>query len=136
MASEFVRGGSTSDQRTGIAELCRRYHVRRRGGSSSAPLPAPIGFPAMPVPVVWHRAYEVDIGPHVFPTRKYRLVRDPLLAEGTITDAREGAPAPAAGANRALVPHAGYLRSEKDPAELPLRSDIVCRALAYKKKKD
>ena len=39
----------------------------------------------MPLPVVWHRAYEVDIGPHVFPTRKYRLVRDRLLAEGTVS---------------------------------------------------
>jgi len=31
-----------------------------------------------------HPAYEVDIGPHVFPTRKYRLVRDRLLADGTV----------------------------------------------------
>jgi acetoin utilization deacetylase AcuC-like enzyme len=31
--------------------------------------------------IVHHPAYEVDIGPHVFPTRKYRLVRDRLLAE-------------------------------------------------------
>ena len=38
----------------------------------------------MSIPVVWHEAYEVDIGPHVFPTAKYRLVRDRLLAEGTI----------------------------------------------------
>jgi len=38
----------------------------------------------MPIPVVSHRAYEVDIGPHVFPTAKYRLVRERLLAEGTL----------------------------------------------------
>jgi acetoin utilization deacetylase AcuC-like enzyme len=34
--------------------------------------------------VVWHESYEVDIGPHVFPTAKYRLVRDRLIEEGTI----------------------------------------------------
>ncbi len=34
--------------------------------------------------VVWSPAYEVDIGPHVFPTAKYRLVRDRLLAEGIV----------------------------------------------------
>lgn len=39
------------------------------------------------LPIVHHPAYEVDIGAHVFPTRKYRLVRERLLAEGTIADA-------------------------------------------------
>ncbi len=34
------------------------------------------------LPVVFHEAYEVDIGPHVFPTTKYRLVRERLAAEG------------------------------------------------------
>jgi acetoin utilization deacetylase AcuC-like enzyme len=32
--------------------------------------------------ILHHPAYEVDIGPHVFPTRKYRLVREQLLADG------------------------------------------------------
>ena len=36
------------------------------------------------IPIVHHPAYEVDIGPHVFPTRKYELVRQRLLTEGTI----------------------------------------------------
>jgi len=34
--------------------------------------------------VVWSPTYEVDIGPHVFPTVKYRMVRERLLADGTI----------------------------------------------------
>lgn len=37
--------------------------------------------------VVWSPAYEVDIGDHVYPTHKYRLVRERLLGEGVI---REG----------------------------------------------
>jgi acetoin utilization deacetylase AcuC-like enzyme len=41
----------------------------------------------MPLPVVSHRGYEFDIGAHVFPTAKYRLVRERLLAEGTIVPA-------------------------------------------------
>jgi len=36
------------------------------------------------LPVVWSPAYEVDIGPHVFPTRKYRLVRARLLDEAAV----------------------------------------------------
>ena len=64
----------------------------------------------MPLPVVWHRAYEVDIGPHVFPTRKYRLVRDRLLAEGTVSDADLVEPAPASSEQVGLVHTADYLR--------------------------
>ncbi len=37
------------------------------------------------VPVVHHEGYEVDIGPHVFPTAKYRLVRERLLEEGLVS---------------------------------------------------
>jgi acetoin utilization deacetylase AcuC-like enzyme len=37
--------------------------------------------------VVWSPAYEVDIGPHVFPTAKYRLVRERLLSTGVVTEA-------------------------------------------------
>jgi len=39
-----------------------------------------------PLPVVWHPSYEVDIGAHVFPTRKYRLVRNRLIGEGTLKE--------------------------------------------------
>ena len=63
----------------------------------------------MPLPVVWHRAYEVDIGPHVFPTQKYRLVRDRLLAEGTISDLDLVEPASASDEDVALVHTADYL---------------------------
>ncbi|MSR06114.1 MAG: histone deacetylase [Gemmatimonadetes bacterium] len=55
------------------------------------------------LPVVWHEAYEVDIGAHVFPTRKYRLVRNRLIGEGTITEADIGRPEPATWDAVALV---------------------------------
>jgi acetoin utilization deacetylase AcuC-like enzyme len=36
------------------------------------------------LPIIHHPSYEVDIGPHVFPTAKYRLIRAQLLENGTI----------------------------------------------------
>lgn len=38
------------------------------------------------LPLVWSPAYEVDIGLHVFPTMKYRLVRDALMEAGAATE--------------------------------------------------
>ena len=62
------------------------------------------------LPVVWHEAYEMDIGPHVFPTQKYRLVRDRLLHEGTIGHENIRRPDPATEHEIGLVHSAGYLR--------------------------
>jgi len=47
------------------------------------------------LPIIYSSRYEVDIGPHVFPTRKYRLVREQLLARGDAleTDFLEPLPA-------------------------------------------
>ncbi len=68
----------------------------------------------MALPVIWHPAYEVDIGPHVFPTRKYRLVRDRLLEEGTISEDDIVTPEAATDEDIGLVHDAGYLRKMKD----------------------
>ena len=60
--------------------------------------------------VVFDPSYEVDIGPHVFPTRKYRLARDRLLAEGVITESDLVSPQPASDEELALVHTADYLQ--------------------------
>jgi len=78
----------------------------------------------MAVPVVWHPAYEVDIGPHVFPTRKYRLVRDRLLAEGTISRVDLIEPAPASDDQVALVHTSDYLLKIKT-GTLSLEEQLV-----------
>ncbi len=65
--------------------------------------------PMAELPIIYHEAYEVDIGPHVFPTLKYRLVRDRLLAEGTITEASFIRPEPASDDVVALVHTPEYL---------------------------
>jgi len=37
------------------------------------------------VPLVFHDRYDLHLGRHVFPSRKYRLIREALLAEGSAT---------------------------------------------------
>ena len=61
------------------------------------------------LPVVWSPRYEVDIGAHVFPTVKYRLVRDRLLEEGTIPPDDVVEPVPASLAEVALTHTDEYL---------------------------
>ena len=47
------------------------------------------------VPLIWSPRYEVDIGKHVFPVEKYRLVKDRLEDEGWLERARLESPEPA-----------------------------------------
>ncbi|HSG81370.1 MAG TPA: histone deacetylase [Gemmatimonadota bacterium] len=70
--------------------------------------------PAVSLAVVWHEAYEADIGVHVFPTRKYRAVRDRLVAEGTIADADILRPRPAADEDVARVHTPMYMAKMKN----------------------
>jgi acetoin utilization deacetylase AcuC-like enzyme len=62
------------------------------------------------VTVVWSPLYEVDIGPHVFPTAKYRLVRQRLLERGTVPASDFVQPAAASEEALARVHTAEYLR--------------------------
>ena len=38
------------------------------------------------VPIIWCPLYEVDIGKHVFPVEKYRLIKERLDAAGVLAD--------------------------------------------------
>jgi len=68
------------------------------------------GFdPAPSLPVVWSPHYEVDIGAHVFPTVKYRLVRDRLVEEGVLNAEGVLEPSPASREEVALVHTEAYL---------------------------
>lgn len=60
-------------------------------------------------PVVWDPSYEIDIGAHVFVTAKYRLTRERLLAQGTVTEQHFVAPVPATREQLALVHTTEYL---------------------------
>ncbi|MGE5244422.1 MAG: histone deacetylase [Betaproteobacteria bacterium] len=84
--------------------------------------------------IVYSPRYEVDIGLHVFPTRKYRLVRDRLVAEGRIQPSDIVDPPPATWDELALVHTAEYLdrirtgalsREEVAQLELPWSAEMV-----------
>ena len=88
--------------------------------------------------VVWAPDYEVDIGTHVFPTRKYRLVRDRLVDEGTVGAEQIVRPEPASPLDLARVHDADYLRKIREsdftiaeelrlevPFSAPLRDAMV-----------
>ena len=59
--------------------------------------------------VVWSARYECDIGPHIFPTQKFRLTLHRLLAAGDITRAQLLEPEPIEPAQLALVHTPAYL---------------------------
>jgi acetoin utilization deacetylase AcuC-like enzyme len=46
-------------------------------------------------PLIYHERYDLHLGPHVFPSQKYRLVRDALIAEKFAVPSDFIAPAPA-----------------------------------------
>ena len=49
----------------------------------------------LPFKLVYHDRYDLHLGAHVFPSQKYRLVRDALVAEGAAAPADLLAPEPA-----------------------------------------
>lgn len=82
---------------------------------------------------VYSPRYEVDIGPHVFPTSKYRLVREKLLREAVAGRDSFWEPEPAPREDLELVHTPGMLDDlaglRKTPhtmySELPLTQPIV-----------
>ena len=73
-------------------------------------------------PLVWDPSYEVDIGPHVFVTAKYRLTRTRLLASGIVTEDDFVVPTPATRAQLELVHDPQYLdKIERDDLSLAER---------------
>jgi acetoin utilization deacetylase AcuC-like enzyme len=66
------------------------------------------------VPVLYSPRYHIDIGPHVFPTRKYSLVRDRLVAAGLVRADDIIDPQPASWDDLALVHTPEYLNGLRD----------------------
>jgi len=64
--------------------------------------------------VVFSPRYHIDIGPHVFPTRKYQLVHARVLADGLIAPADVIEPQSAAWDDLALVHTWEYLAKIRD----------------------
>lgn len=83
--------------------------------------------------IVYSAAYRCDIGPHVFPTIKYDLVREHLLQAGVADAAAFVEPAPASRDELLAAHGADYLDDLEQlrwtartlPSELPLTAEIV-----------
>ena len=84
-------------------------------------------------PVVYSPEYECDIGHHVFPTQKFRLVRDGLIAAGRLDGGDIVCPDAAPREDLLLVHTAEYLDDLEQlrwtfrtrMSELPLTAEIV-----------
>lgn len=82
---------------------------------------------------VWSSDYEIDIGAHVFPTSKYRLIREMLLAEGVCQADDFLVPVPATREQLFRVHTGSYLDDLENLrmtdrtmfSELPLQPEIV-----------
>lgn len=82
---------------------------------------------------IYSSKYEVDIGPHVFPTSKYRLVRDWLLAHGVVAEGDFVEPPPASREELLTAHTAAYLDDlealrwthRTQSSELPISREIV-----------
>lgn len=82
---------------------------------------------------VWHEDYEVDLGEHVYPTEKYRLVRRQLDREGFLPDLRLVSPEEAPREHLARVHTERYLekvrsgdftRQDELRLEVPFSPDL------------
>ena len=87
-----------------------------------------------PPSIVWSPRYEVDIGVHVFPTQKYRLVRERLLSEGVVPAEGFEEPEPVDDDALLRVHTAEYLRkireddfapSERWRLEVPFSKELA-----------
>lgn len=64
---------------------------------------APTSNGKLPFKLIYHDGYDLNFGPHVFPSQKYRLIRDRLLASGFASEDDLLEPDPASEAELLLV---------------------------------
>lgn len=67
----------------------------------------------LPFRLVYHEGYDLNLGQHVFPARKYRLIRERLLADGIAAENDFAAPDPASDEDLLLVHEDGWVRRLK-----------------------
>src|SRR6185503_18720 len=67
----------------------------------------------LPFHLVYHDGYDLNLGAHVFPSQKFHLIRDRLLAEGFATPEDFVAPEPAADEDLLLVHEPGWIERLK-----------------------
>ena len=76
----------------------------------------------LPFKLIYHEGYDLNLGAHVFPSQKYRLIRDRLLADGIAGPDDFLAPEPAADEDVLRVHSREYVHKLKtgslSPAEI------------------
>jgi acetoin utilization deacetylase AcuC-like enzyme len=88
----------------------------------------------LPFKLVYHDAYDLHLGAHVFPSQKFKLIAEKLLADGIATKADFLRPEPAADADILRVHTADWVyklktgtltRSEEMKLEVPYSPELV-----------
>ncbi len=88
----------------------------------------------LPFRIVYHNGYDLNLGDHVFPSRKYRLVRERLLGVGFAGESDFVAPEPASDEDLLLVHDSGWIERLKNGTlsydevmrlEIPYSSQMV-----------
>ena len=67
----------------------------------------------LPLKLIYHPGYDLNLGEHVFPSRKYRLIHDRLLDEGTAAPWDFVEPQPAADEDVLRVHDPGWVHRLK-----------------------
>jgi len=88
----------------------------------------------LPFKVVYHPRYDLDLGPHVFPSQKFKMVHDALLAESLADSSDFLMPEPAADEDVLRVHTPAYIQklqtdsltlSERMKLEIPVSESTV-----------
>lgn len=68
----------------------------------------------LPFKLIYHEGYDLNFGPHVFPSQKYRLIRERLLAAGFAGEDDFLEPSPASDEDLLLVHQRGWIERLKN----------------------
>jgi acetoin utilization deacetylase AcuC-like enzyme len=88
----------------------------------------------LPFKLVYHKRYDLNLGPHVFPSEKFRLIAEMLLREGIATEEDFLRPSPATDEDILRVHTADWVRklktgtitaSEEMKLEVPYSPELV-----------
>jgi acetoin utilization deacetylase AcuC-like enzyme len=88
----------------------------------------------LPLKLIYHERYDLNLGPHVFPSQKFRLIYEMLLHEGIATSEDFLRPEPASDADFLRVHTADWVHrlktgtltaSEVMKLEVPYSKELV-----------
>ena len=86
----------------------------------------------LPIALIYHDGYDLNLGAHVFPSGKYKMVRDRLLAEGFAEPGDFVTPKPAPDEDLLLVHERGWIMRLKQGALD--RMELAALEIPYSKK--